>query len=130
MILYIGVGDGICDFRGANGAARVETDLYHFAHADPRCRQPILECGDDGSGCTADLSKLVDARFVLSGQLAKIGAAYQLTLQLVDTTSTKNAGRSSKLAGSLTAVRELVPYAVSEATGSPLPPPPLTRSHW
>lgn len=89
-----------------------------------RQKQLMGACGDDGSGCTADLSKLVDARFVLSGQLAKIGAAYQLTLQLVDTTSTKNAGRSSKLAGSLTAVRELVPYAVSEATGSPLPSPP------
>lgn len=89
-----------------------------------RQKQLMGACGDDGSGCTADLSKLVDARFVLSGQLAKIGAAYQLTLQLVDTATTKNAGRSSKLAGSLTALRDLVPYAASEATGSPLPPPP------
>jgi len=89
-----------------------------------RQKQLAGACGNDGSGCSADMTKLVDARFVLSGQLAKIGSAYQLTLQLVDTSSTKNAGRSSKLAGSLPAIRELVPYAASEATGSPLPPPP------
>lgn len=89
-----------------------------------RQRQLLGACGDDGMGCSSDLSKLVAARFVLSGQLARVGTAYQLTLQLVDTDKTQSAGRSSKLAGSLEAIRELVPYAASEATGSPLPPPP------
>lgn len=89
-----------------------------------RQKQLLGACGDDGLGCSADLSKLVAARFVLSGQLARVGSAYQLTLQLVDTEKTQSAGRSSKLAGSLESIRELVPYAASEATGSPLPPPP------
>ncbi len=89
-----------------------------------RQKQLAGACGDDGEGCSADFSQLVNARFVLSGQLARVGTAYQLTLQLVDTATTRNAGRASKLAGSLSALRDLVPYAASEATGSPLPPPP------
>lgn len=89
-----------------------------------RQRQLLGACGEDSLACSADLSKLVSARFVLSGQLARVGSAYQLTLQLVDTERSQTASRSSKLAGSLEAVRALVPYAASEATGSPLPPPP------
>lgn len=81
-------------------------------------------CGEDSLACSVDLSKLLSARFVLSGQLARVGSAYQLTLQLVDTERAQTAGRSSKLASSLEEVRALVPYAASEATGAPLPPPP------
>ncbi len=89
-----------------------------------RQKQLLGTCNDDPLACSLDLSKLVSARFVLSGQLARIGSAYQLTLQLVDTERSQTSGRSSKLAGSLEAMRALVPYAASEATGSPLPPPP------
>lgn len=89
-----------------------------------RQKQLLGACGEDNLACGADLSKLVSARFVLSGQLAKVGSAYQLTLQLVDTERGQTSSRSSKLAGSLEAVRAVVPYAASEATGSPLPPPP------
>lgn len=89
-----------------------------------RQRQLLGACGDDGMGCTADLSKLVAARFILSGQLARMGTAYQLTLQLIDSEKSQPIGRSAKLAGSLEAIRETIPYAASEATGSPLPPPP------
>ncbi len=89
-----------------------------------RQKQLLGACGDDSVACGADLSKLVSARFLLSGQLAKVGSAYQLSLQLVDTERGQTSSRSSKLAGSLEEVRALVPYAASEATGSPLPPPP------
>lgn len=89
-----------------------------------RQRQLVGACGEDSLACSLDLSKLVAARFVLSGQLARVGSAYQLTLQLVDTERSQTSSRSSKLAGSLEAIRDLVPYAASEATGSPLPPPP------
>lgn len=98
-------------------------DLQTIIGAE-RQKQLLGACGEDGLGCSADLSKLVAARFVLSGQLARVGTAYQLTLQLIDTERSQTASRSSKLAGSLEAIRGLVPYAASEATGSPLPPPP------
>ena len=89
-----------------------------------RQKQLLGVCGEDSVACGADLSKLVSARFVLSGQLAKVGSTYQLSLQLVDTERGQTSSRSSKLAGTLEEVRAIVPYAASEATGSPLPPPP------
>ncbi|MFZ5441134.1 MAG: hypothetical protein ACOZQL_14085 [Myxococcota bacterium] len=89
-----------------------------------RQKELLGACASDSLACSLDLSKVVAARFVLSGQLARVGSAYQLTLQMVDTERSQAAGRSSRLAGSLVALRELVPYAASEATGSPLPPPP------
>jgi TolB-like protein len=98
-------------------------DLQTMLGAE-RQRQLLGACTDDTLACSLDLSKLVSARFVLSGQLARVGSAFQLTLQLVDTERSVTAGRSSKLSGSLEALRQLVPYAASEATGSPLPPPP------
>lgn len=89
-----------------------------------RQKQLLGVCGQDSLACGADLSQLLAARFVLSGQLAKVGSAYQLSLQLVDTERGQTTSRSSKLAGTLEEVRAMVPYAASEATGSPLPPPP------
>lgn len=89
-----------------------------------RQRQLLGTCGDDGAGCSKDLSALLNARFLLSGQLARVGSAWQLTLQMADTERAQPVGRSSKLAGSLEALRALVPYAAAEATGAPLPPPP------
>lgn len=89
-----------------------------------RQKQLLGVCENDQAACTADVSKMLNARFVLSGQLSKVGSAYQLTLQLVDTQKSQASSRSSRIAGSLEAIRDIVPYAASEATGSPLPPPP------
>jgi TolB-like protein len=109
-------GRGLFDVLGAR---EVQTLL-----GVDRQRQLLGACQSDTVGCSVDLQKLVSARFVLTGQLAKVGSAFQLTLQLVDTERTATAGRSSRLAGTLEEVRALVPYAASEATGAPLPPPP------
>ena len=64
------------------------------------------------------------ARFVLSGQLARVGSAFQISLQMVDTEKAQTVARSTRLASDLETLRSLVPYAAAEATGSPLPPPP------
>lgn len=119
------ITDATVNYLAARGLFEVlgARDVQTIIGAE-RQRQLMGACGDDGSGCSADLSKLVAARFVLSGQLARVGNAYQLTLQLIDTEKSQPVGRSSKLAGTLEAIRELIPYAASEATGSPLPPPP------
>lgn len=89
-----------------------------------RQRQLSGVCADDPTACSADMMKLINARFVLSGQLARVGSAWQLTMQLLDTAQSRANSRSSKLASSLEDVRSLVPWAASEATGSPLPAPP------
>lgn len=98
-------------------------DLQTLLGAE-RQKQLLGACGDDGLGCSTDLSTLVQARFVLSGQLARVGSAWQLSLQLVDTARGQAAARGSRISGSLEALRAMVPYLASEATGSPLPPPP------
>ncbi len=119
------ITDAVVTYLSARGLFEVLStrDVQTLLGAE-RQRQLSGACSEDALGCSVDMSKLLSARFVLSGQLAKVGSAYQLTLQLVDTSRDQTASRSSKLAGDLEAVRALVPYAASEATGSPLPPPP------
>ena len=75
-------------------------------------------------GCSQDVAQLLTARFVLSGQLSKLGSAYQLSLQMVDTQKGQPVARSLRLSDEIGTLRTLVPYAAAEATGSPLPPPP------
>ena len=119
------ISDAVVTYLSGRGLFEVlgTRDIQTILGAE-RQKQLLGVCTQDSLACSADLSKLVSARFVLTGQLAKVGSAYQLTLQLVDTERAQTAGRSSKLAASLEAVRAVVPYAASEATGSPLPPPP------
>ncbi len=81
-------------------------------------------CEANPEQCAKDAQESLSARFVLSGQLARVGSAYQLTLQMVDTQKGQSVARATKLSGSLDELRALVPYAAAEATGSPLPPPP------
>jgi len=89
-----------------------------------RQRQLLGACSDDDGRCAKDVSDLLNARFVLSGQLSKVGSAFQLTLQAVDTAKSKPVGRATRLSGTVDELRALVPYAAAEATGVPLPPPP------
>lgn len=90
-----------------------------------RQKQLLGLCADAQSAqCLNDLSSAVTARFVLSGQLARLGRTYQLTLQTVDTQKGQPLARSTKVAGSLEELTALVPYLAAEATGAPLPPPP------
>lgn len=91
-----------------------------------RQRQLLGQCGqgeDDGEGCATNLGEALEASFVLTGSLSKVGSAYQLTLQTVDTVKSRPIARSTRLAGELATLTLIVPYAAAEATGSPLPPP-------
>lgn len=86
-------------------------------------RQRQLLSGCDTGDCARDIGTAVNARFVLNGSLSKVGAAYQLALQTLDTEKNQPTGRSIRLARDLDTLVGLVPYAASEATGTPLPPP-------
>ncbi len=89
-----------------------------------RQRQLAGVCDSDPSACLPDVASQLNSRFLLSGQLSKVGGVYQLSLQMLDTQKGGTVARSTRLSGSLEALRELVPYAAAEATGVPLPPPP------
>ncbi len=90
-----------------------------------RQRALLGACQEEGA-CSgnADLQSTMSIRYLLTGQLAKVGSAYQLTLQLLDLASSKTLSRSTRLASSLEGLRAVIPWAAAEATGSPLPPPP------
>lgn len=98
-------------------------DLETLLSAERR-KQLLGVCDATPEACAVDIGAASDARFVLSGQLAKIGSAYQLSLQMVDTQKSLTVARATRLAGDLETLRSVVPYAAAEATGSPLPPPP------
>ncbi len=87
-------------------------------------QRQMLGCNAEEQSCAVNLGEALGARFVLSGSLSRLGDAYQLSLQVLDTVKGQPVGRSTRLAGELDTLTLLLPYAVAEATGSPLPPPP------
>jgi TolB-like protein len=88
-----------------------------------RQRELLGICETNPEQCARDVANSLAARLVLSGQLSRIGSAFQLTLQTVDTQKGQPVARSTRLSGSAEELTALVPYAAAEATGSPLPPP-------
>lgn len=90
-----------------------------------RQRQLLGQCGEEPNQekCLSDFGELLNTPFLITGSLSKIGSAYQLSLQTIDTVKGRLIGRSTRLAGDLTTLTLLIPYAAAEATGSPLPPP-------
>ena len=87
-------------------------------------RQKQMMGCSEGTSCLAELGGALGARFVMSGSVARLGSAFQLSLQTMDTNTTRPVGRSSRIARDLAVLRGLIPWAVAEATGTPLPPPP------
>ncbi|MEW5740885.1 MAG: hypothetical protein AB1938_18340 [Myxococcota bacterium] len=87
-------------------------------------QRQLLGCGEDSKSCMAELSGALGARFVLSGSLAKLGDAYQLTLSTLDSQKAQPIGRATRIAKDLDGLRAALPSAVAEATATPLPPPP------
>jgi TolB-like protein len=85
-------------------------------------QRQLLGC--DESGCMSELAGALGARFVLNGSLARLGDAYQLSLQLLDSQRAGTVRRSMHLAKDLDGLRAQLPTAVAEVTGTPLPPAP------
>ncbi|MDX2012376.1 MAG: hypothetical protein SFW67_19425 [Myxococcaceae bacterium] len=89
-----------------------------------RQKQLLGVCESDADACNSSLGEVLSAPFIVSGQLSRIGTAFQLTLQTFDVVKGRPAGRANRVASSLEALQQVIPYAAAEATGSPLPPPP------
>lgn len=87
-------------------------------------QKQLVGCAEDSSSCMAELAGALGARFVVSGSVAKLGPAYQLSLQALDTQKAQPIGRTTRIAPDLAALRAQMPHAVAEATATPLPPPP------
>ncbi|HVE83297.1 MAG TPA: hypothetical protein VND93_10640 [Myxococcales bacterium] len=86
-------------------------------------QKQIAGCSDE-TNCLTELGGALGARFVMGGSVTKLGDAYQLSLQTLDSQRAQPVGRSTRLATDIRALRQAVPFLVAEATGTPLPPPP------
>lgn len=84
----------------------------------------LMGCSEDSANCLAEMAGAMGVRFVLSGTVARLGEAYQLTLQALDSGKAQPVGRSTRIAKDLGALLSSVPYALAEATATPPPKPP------
>lgn len=89
-----------------------------------RQKQLLGVCDSNPDACGLSLGDSLAAPFVLSGQLARVGTTYQLTLQTVDTMKGRAIARANRLSSSLEDLQRQVPWIAAGATGAPLPPPP------
>lgn len=87
-------------------------------------QRQLLGCGDEAKSCMAELTDALGARFVMTGTLARLGEAWQLTLSTLDSQKAQPLGRATRLARSLEALRATLPWALAEATATPAPTPP------
>lgn len=120
----LAVRDAVVASLQAQGLFEVisSTDVQALLGAE-RQKALLGACADE-TQCAADASQLLNARFVLSGQLSRLGGTVQLQLTALDTAQNKPIGRATRTAPSMDALRTMVPYAAAEAVGAPLPPPP------
>lgn len=85
-------------------------------------QKQLLGCGEES--CLTELAGALGAPYVMSGSLVKLEGVFQLNLTVIDTAKSRTIGRSTRLSKDFEGLRFQVPYAVAEACGTPLPPPP------
>ncbi len=91
-------------------------------------QKQLLGCGD--TNCTAELSGAIGARFVLQSSLTKLGDSLQLSLQMLDSAKAQTVARSVRLARDVKQLAAVLPWALAEATATPLPPAPSKVLPW
>lgn len=87
-------------------------------------QRELMGCRSESGSCLAELGGALGASMVLTGSITRLGDAYQLNLQMIDSAKAQAVGRSTRLAKDLTFLRRQIPYALAEASGIPPPPPP------
>jgi hypothetical protein len=85
-------------------------------------QRQLLGCSE--GTCITELAGAVNARFVLSGSLVKLGDAWQLTLTTLDSQKSQPIGRATRIAKELPTLQAQLPWSTAEATATPLPEPP------
>ncbi len=91
-------------------------------------QKQLLGCGD--TNCTAELSGAIGARFVLQSSLTRLGDSLQLSVQMLDSAKAQTVARSVRLAHDVQQLAAVLPWALAEATATPLPPAPSKVLPW
>jgi TolB-like protein len=87
-------------------------------------QKQVAGCSSETTSCLAELADAMGARYVLSSTLSKMGDAYQLSLQTLDSARAQPLGRSVRIAKDIATLQAQLAYSVADATATPLPPPP------
>jgi TolB-like protein len=87
-------------------------------------QKQLVGCSESASSCTAELAGAMGSRFVLSGNVTKLGETLQLSMQMLDTVKSQTVARSVRLAAGAQDLASQMPWALAEATATPLPPAP------
>ncbi len=87
-------------------------------------QRQLMGCSDAATSCTAELAGAMGSRFVLSGNVTKLGNALQLSMQMLDTVKAQTVSRSVRLASDAPTLAGQLPWALAEATATPEPPAP------
>lgn len=77
-------------------------------------QKQLLGCADDASSCTAELAGALDARWILSGTLGRVGKKYRLDLKVIDSKSSLVEQRAGATMNAPEAVLELIPDMVKQ----------------
>jgi hypothetical protein len=85
-------------------------------------QRQLMGCSE--GTCMTELAGAVNARFVLTGSLVKLGDAWQLTLTMLDSVKSQPIGRATRIAKELPTLQAQLPWSTAEATATPLPEPP------
>jgi TolB-like protein len=101
----------------------LSTDDAQTVLSAERGRQLMGGCDEEASRCAVDVGELLQARYVMTGSLSRLGGTYELSLQMLDTVKGQPVGRGTRLARDVETLRKLMPWIAAEASGAPLPPP-------
>jgi TolB-like protein len=85
-------------------------------------QKQLLGCGEES--CITELAGALGAPYLMSGSLVRLEGVFQLNVQVLDSAKARIIGRSTKVSKDFESLRFLIPYAVAEACGTPLPAPP------
>lgn len=85
-------------------------------------QKQLLGC--EASTCLTELAGALGAPYVLSGTISQIGPSLQLSMQMLDVSKSVVVARSIRIARDADTLRQLLPWAVAEATATPAPPRP------
>ncbi|MDP1826137.1 MAG: hypothetical protein Q8L48_22920 [Archangium sp.] len=87
-------------------------------------QKQLLGCSPEASTCLTELAGALGAPYVLSGTLSRIGPSLQLSMQMLDVSKSMVVARSIRIARDVDTLRQLLPWALAEATATPAPPRP------
>ncbi|MDF1561751.1 MAG: hypothetical protein P1V51_01835 [Deltaproteobacteria bacterium] len=122
-----GLGLVVAAHLESRTGAEVITPADVAALLDLEGQRQILGCDDSAASCLAEIGGALGANYVLSGQIARIGSKYVVSLSLIDVAGSTIAGRTTKTANDEDGVLDAASAAADELAAVIVPGAGVTR---